>query len=251
MGSSYWTILLQAINFLVLIWLLQHFLYRPVLGVIESRRAISARAMAEAAHSKEVAEEARQSLDRERVALVAERDDVLEKAAVEAAREREALLEKARREAQALEAETREQMARERAAFHATVIAEAAQLAIEIAHRLVASAQLAAKIDPFLERAGATIAAMTDAERNRLLLPGESLILVSAVPLDERQRAAATAQLSRALGRALTLSFVDSVDLIAGIELRFPRAVLRHNWRDDLASALKDLTSDERLTANS
>lgn len=250
MGSSYWTIALQAINFLVLVWLLQRLLYRPVLAVIESRRAISARALAEAAHTKAIAEEARATLDRERVALVAEHDEVIEKAAAEAAHEREALIEKARREAQALEIETRQQLERERAEFNATVIAEAAQLAVEIAHRLLASAMPNRAIEPFVARAANAIAAMTESERHRLLLPGEAVTMVSATPLADDERAVATARLSTVLGRPLAPSFAVSPDLIAGIELRFPRAVLRHNWQDDLASALKDLTPHERSAAN-
>lgn len=250
MGASYWTIVLQATNFLVLVWLLQRFLYRPVLAVIERRRAISEHALAEAQHMKKAAEEVRRSLDQECVAIVAERDKFLEKAATEAAREREALLETARSEAQTLEAETRRQMENERAEFTATIIAEAAKLAIEIAGRLLASAKPTNPIEPFLDRAAAAIAGMPQSERDRLLLPGEALTLVSARALDENQRSTSVARLAAALGRPVAVSFAESSDLIAGIELRFPRAILRHNWRDDLASALKDLTLHERPATN-
>ncbi len=251
MGTSYWTIALQAVNFLVLVWLLQRFLYRPVLAVIERRRAISERALAEAARAKDAAENTRRSLDSERGHLVEERDTLLEKAGAEAAREREALLEKARSEAQALEEQTRQQMERERAEFNETVIAEAAKLAIEIARRLLSSAQPTNLVEPFVARAAATLAAMPEGERARMLLPDESLTLVSARLLDEDQRSNATMRISHALGRPVPISFGEEPALVAGIELRFPRAVLRHNWRDDLAAALKDLTTHERSAANS
>jgi len=163
----------------------------------------------------------------------------------EAARERDGLLEKARGEAQALEAQTRRQLEHERAEFDDTIIAEAAKLAIEIATRLLASAKPSNPIEPFLERAAAIIAAMPEDERDRLLLPGEPMTLVSAVYLDENQRSIAAARLGAAFGRRVSPSFVQSTDLIQGIELRFPRAILRHNWRDDLAAALKDMTLHE------
>lgn len=250
MGSSYWTIALQAINFLVLVWLLQRFLYRPVLAVIERRRAISEHALAEAAQAKAATEEVRHALEQERVTIVAERDRLLEKAATEAERERDGLLEKARNEAQALEVQTRRQLERERAEFNETIIAEAAKLAIEIASRLLATAKPSNPIEPFLERAADTIAAMPASERDRLLLPGEPLTLVSALYLDENQRAIAAARLGVAFGRPVLPSFMQSADLIQGIELRFPRAILRHNWRDDLATALKDITLHERPATN-
>lgn len=251
MAASYWTIALQAINFLVLVWLLQRFLYRPVLAVIESRRAVSERALAEAAHMAAAAKEARRSLDQERAAMISERDTLLEKAANEAAREREALLEKARGEAQTLETETRRQMERERADFHEAVIAEAAKLAIEIARRLLVSSQPSNPIDPFLERVTTTLAAMSVSERDRLLLSGQRMTLISATPLDEAQRSACATRISTALDRPVSISFAESPDLIAGLELRFPRAIVRHNWRDDLASALKDMTTHERPAAGS
>ena len=34
-----WTLALQTINVLVLVWLLAHFLFRPVAGIIAARRA--------------------------------------------------------------------------------------------------------------------------------------------------------------------------------------------------------------------
>ncbi len=250
MGSSYWTIALQAVNFLILVWLLQRFLYRPVLGVIESRRTIAEHALADAAHVKELAEQSRRSLDRERAQLVDERDALLQKATAEVAREREALLDAARGEAQALETQTRQKMERERAEFNGAVIAEAAKLAVEIARRLLATSQPVDSLDPFLERVVTALAAMSPAERGRLLFPGEGLTLVSAAPLDDIQRDACSRRLATALGRPVSIAFEDAADLIAGIELRFPRAILRHDWRDDLAAALKDLDSHERPATN-
>jgi F-type H+-transporting ATPase subunit b len=250
MASSYWTIALQAVNFLVLVWLLQRLLYRPVLAVIEKRRAMAERALAEAAKVKEMAEEARRSLERERAGFVEERDALMEKAAAEAARECAISLEGARSQAQILELQTRQQMERERALFNETVIAEAAKLAIEIARRLLAASQPTNPIAPFLARVTATLAAMPGTERDRLVLPGETLTLISALPLDEAQRQACTGRISTVLGSRVSISFDDSADLIAGIELRFPRLILRHNWRDDLAAALKDLASHEQSAAN-
>ena len=39
MHLDWWTIGLQTVNFAVLVWLLHRFLYKPVLGVIDARKA--------------------------------------------------------------------------------------------------------------------------------------------------------------------------------------------------------------------
>ncbi|WP_020406424.1 hypothetical protein [Hahella ganghwensis] len=59
MELDWTTVALEIINFIVLIWLLKHFLYRPVLGVVEKRQA-SVRQTLEQAESKQKDAEALQ-----------------------------------------------------------------------------------------------------------------------------------------------------------------------------------------------
>ena len=72
-----WTILLQAVNFLILVWLLRRFLYRPVLAVIAERQAATERARNEAEAARQAAEDARRALEDQRAALPAERDRLI------------------------------------------------------------------------------------------------------------------------------------------------------------------------------
>ena len=48
MEFDWTTFALEALNFLVLVWLLKRFFYRPVLAVIEARRAETAKTIADA-----------------------------------------------------------------------------------------------------------------------------------------------------------------------------------------------------------
>ena len=48
---------LEALNFVVLVWLLKHFFYRPVLAIIEARRAATAKTIADAQAVRRQAEE--------------------------------------------------------------------------------------------------------------------------------------------------------------------------------------------------
>ena len=58
MGLDWTTLALQLVNFAILVWLLQRFLYRPVLRVIDARRAALVGEQAEAAHEVEAARQA-------------------------------------------------------------------------------------------------------------------------------------------------------------------------------------------------
>lgn len=69
-----WTLGLQAANFLVLVWLLHRFLYRPVLGIIAARQAAADKLTADVQAEKTAAESLRQSLESQRTANTQERD---------------------------------------------------------------------------------------------------------------------------------------------------------------------------------
>ena len=77
MQISGWTLVLQAVNFLVLVWLLSRFLYRPVREVVEKRKRLSEQAFADAERQKKDAEVARQSFEEHRAALDKEREELL------------------------------------------------------------------------------------------------------------------------------------------------------------------------------
>ncbi|AOH87284.1 hypothetical protein AWL63_24355 (plasmid) [Sphingomonas panacis] len=55
MHIDWWTLALQAINVLILVWLLARFLYRPVMKVIADRQAAADALLSEAQSSKDAA----------------------------------------------------------------------------------------------------------------------------------------------------------------------------------------------------
>lgn len=63
MELNWTTVILEIVNFLVLVWILKHFLYRPVLQVIEQRRRRVEASLAEARQRQEQAEQLRSQYD--------------------------------------------------------------------------------------------------------------------------------------------------------------------------------------------
>jgi F-type H+-transporting ATPase subunit b len=60
MQIDWWTLVLQVINFLVLVWLSWRFLYQPVKEVIQKRKQLAEHAFAEAEKRRAEAESERQ-----------------------------------------------------------------------------------------------------------------------------------------------------------------------------------------------
>jgi len=96
MSIDWITVAAQIVNFLILIWLLKRFLYRPVLDGIDAREAEIAARMGEAAALRKTAE-AKEAEYRTQIAdLSASRAEMLETARHDAEKERDQLLADAR-----------------------------------------------------------------------------------------------------------------------------------------------------------
>lgn len=108
MSIDWITVGAQILNFLVLIWLLRRFLYRPVLDGIDAREAEIAARMGEAGAIRGRAEAKEAEYKAQIAALSASRSEMLEKAERDAKAARDALLAEAR---QHLEAEQSEREA--------------------------------------------------------------------------------------------------------------------------------------------
>lgn len=118
MSIDWITVAAQIGNFLVLVWLLKRFLYRPILEGIDAREAEISRQMGEAKRVQDMAETEKAEFAQRRAALESEQSGVLEAMRADA--------ENARRQ---LIAEAREQMSKKRMAAATERQAEARRFA--------------------------------------------------------------------------------------------------------------------------
>lgn len=241
-----WTILLQAVNFLILVWLLHRFLYRPVLVVIAERQAATERVRTEAEAARQAAEAARRSLEDQRATLPAERDRLIAAARAEAESERAALLDRARGEADHALEEARARLAEERAQALGALQRHAADLGTQLATRLLRDAPARALTRPLLEEACAAVESLTAAQRHALADGAESVPvpvrLAAAAPLLDEDTAHARDRLAAALDRPVALDLTEDPSLIAGVELHFAHSVVRRSWKQTLAEAKEEMT---------
>ena len=99
MHIDWWTLGLQAVNALVLIWLLAHFLYRPVVDAIAARQKAAGQLLTDAQTAKAAAEAERDKATAETAHLVEHRNESFKAAEADAAAEKAALLATAEAEA--------------------------------------------------------------------------------------------------------------------------------------------------------
>lgn len=96
MSIDWITVLAQLANFLLLVWLLRRFLYRPILDGIDAREAEIARRLAAAEEARQDARAAEQRYQQQHEQTLAERDTMLAQAMRATEAQREQLLSEAR-----------------------------------------------------------------------------------------------------------------------------------------------------------
>lgn len=245
MHIDWWTLGLQTVNLLVLLWLLGRYLFRPMAAMVAQRQAdadklldASKAAMASAEEAQKAAQAARASADAERAAAV----DAAHK---DGEAQRAALIEAARQEARHLQDEARAGIARMQDEADARVGRRATALAGDIAARLLEEAAARIADTVFLDGFARALADLPDTAREGIGSGQDKPVLVSARPLDGAQLAACRAAIATALGRELALDTAVDPALIAGLRFTSANVDVNASLRDDLARVLAGLEAHD------
>lgn len=252
MFIDWFTVAAQAVNFLVLAWLLKRFLYRPVLHAIEEREQIIARQLQDAASKQEAALKERSEFEQKNEKFDRRRNELLQQAAAEAEVEWHRLINEARADTDAL----RERMHVALQNEQETVAAESARRAqrevFELARkslRDLADADLEVQMTRVFVR---RLHELGDADRAALKgcleHAHQPLVVRSGFELNSEQRATVERAVQECLGASGPVEFETSSALISGVELVLNGHKLAWNVGDYLAAV--EASANEPLEAN-
>lgn len=131
------TLLIQAVNFLILIALLSRFLFKPLTGFLKDRAEGIEKALAEAKLAREAAAKAQEEYRAQILATQREAAALREQAQREVEAERQRLLKASRDEAQRLTEEAKTAIETETRRARATLREEVVSLSLAAAERLL------------------------------------------------------------------------------------------------------------------
>jgi F-type H+-transporting ATPase subunit b len=229
---------LEVINFLVLVWILQHFLYKPVLHTIRKRQAGIEKAMKEAEDGKVQAEELRKQYAGRLVGWEKEKESLRQKALAEVAGERKRRMEQMQADLDRAE-ERRKAVAGRRAQemqdkLKQEARADAARFAAGFLKRLAAPSLQEGLVQALLE----DLVKLPEEGRRQLAEAsernGDRIEVSSAFALDDALRQKLLAGLGKATGRELDSDFEVNEDLVAGLRISIGSLVLHANVSDEL-----------------
>ena len=238
MELDWGTFALEIVNFLVLIWILQHFLYKPVLQTIARRKAALEKTLADA-NTKQADAEALERKYRDRLSDWEREKEKLRTEAVQ-----EVNAERARRLAtvqQALDQEREKRRAvdeRQRAELQKQLADEAMAQGAEFAGRLlarVATPDLETRlVEMLLQDLGGLAADRLHALRAACRNGNDKLKVTSAFPLSESQRRAIVEGVRGTGNGPVAAEFNEDGDLLAGLRINIGPWVLHANLQDEL-----------------
>jgi F-type H+-transporting ATPase subunit b len=221
---DWFTVGAQALNFLILVWLLKRFLYKPVLDAIDGRerriqletgaaaaKLLEAQAQIDDFKSKNAA------FDRQRTGMIAE---VTEQNSTQ----REHFLAEAHQEADALRAQYASTMLNDRARLGREIARLAGIEVFGIARKALADladANLQERMsEAFVRRLQALSAEAKKSLAAAISSSSEPAQLSSGLELCARDRARIQNALNESLATEVAVRFVTAPDSICGIELR-------------------------------
>jgi F-type H+-transporting ATPase subunit b len=246
MTIDWWTLGIQTVNVVILVWLLGRFFWRPVASMIEQRRATAQRTLAEAEAKRSEATAAFAEIERTRAGFGREREVILTAAHDAAEQARIALLAEAAKDAAFLKAAAKAQIEKDKEAAAKVWAERASHLAVEIAERLAARLDGRAVRGAFLDWLLKEIRALPEPARRAMVANSVALEAVSAAPIEIADQERYRTQIGEAFGGRPQIAFIVDSVLIAGLELHGPHLVVSNSWRADLNQILADITHDNR-----
>ena len=237
---DWFTVGAQALNFIILVWLLKRFLYKPILNAVDAREKRIAAELADADAKKAEAQKARDEFQHKNQEFDQQRAALLSKATDEANAERQRLLEDARKAADALGAKRQEALRRDADNLNQAIRRRTQQEVFAIARKALmdlATTSLEERIgEVFTRRLRAINGKAKEGLAEVLKTASEPALVRTAFDLPAAQRAAIQNALNETFSAEVHVRFETAPDLVSGVELTTNGQKIAWSIADYLAS---------------
>jgi F-type H+-transporting ATPase subunit b len=242
---DWFTVGAQVFNFLVLVWLLKRFLYKPILHAIDEREKRIAAELADAAAQKAEAQKERKEFQHKNEEFDRQRSDLLSKAQDEVKSERSRLLDEARQAADALRVKRQDALQREQQGLNDEITRRTREEVFAIAGKTLtdlAGTSLEARMsDVFVRRLRELDGEAKERFAKALETADDPALVRSAFDLQAEQRAAIQQALNETFSADIQIRFETAPNVISGIELTVNGRKVAWSIADHLASLGKSV----------
>lgn len=246
MKIDWFTVIAQVLNFLVLVWLLKKFLYKPILKAIDDREKKIASQVKDANHLKAEAKKEQDDFTKKNADFDQQKKALMDKAVADVAAQRQKLLDDAKDAANKLSAKL-EEASKEKQKTEQTEIAQKTQKEVFAITRKalteIASESLEEQsVKTFIKRLNEA----KDEEKKQFIeafKSNENTILVkSAFDIPVTQQHDINKAVDAVLGTKTPLQFKTAPGIISGIELTTNGYKLAWSFSEYLNSLEKNIS---------
>ena len=246
---DWFTVGAQAINFIILVWLLKRFLYKPILDAVDAREKRVATELADADAKKAEAVKERDEFQHKNEEFDQQRAALLRNATEEAKAERQRLLDEARQAANALSAKRQETLRSDARNLSEAISRRTRQEVFAIARKALTDLATTSLEERLAEVFTRRLREMGDKAKaglaEALKSASDPAVVRSAFELPAEQRAAIQSALNETFSANIRVRFETAPDLVSGIELTANGQKVAWSIADYLASLEKGV--DELL----
>jgi F-type H+-transporting ATPase subunit b len=220
---DWFTVGAQALNFLILVWLMKRFLYKPILHAIDEREKRIAAELADADKKKAASQKESDEFKRKNEEFDQQRAALLSKATDEVKVERQKLFDEARKAADALSAQQSKMLRDDAHNLNQAISRRTQQEVFSIARKALldlAGTSLEERMtEVFTHRLGELTNEAKEGLGKALKSLSDPVLVRSAFELPSEQRATIQKTLNETFSAEIRIRFETSPDLISGIEL--------------------------------
>jgi F-type H+-transporting ATPase subunit b len=240
---DWFTVIAQAVNFLILVWLLKRFLYQPIINAIDARERHIAAQLADADAKKAEALIEREEFKRKNEEFDRGRAALQSRTTEEATAERRRLFDAARRDADVLSTKQQDKLRSEYQRLNEEIARRTRSEVFAIARKTLADLAGASLETQMVEVFVRRLRDLDTGEKKKTaLMPQTSPVLVrSAFELAPAQRSLIEDAVKETLATEIQVKFEIAPDLISGIELLVLGQKFAWSIADYLAALDKDI----------
>jgi F-type H+-transporting ATPase subunit b len=220
---DWFTVAAQILNFIILIWLMKRFLYKPILAAIDAREKKIAAQLADAEAKKAEARTERDEFQHKNEAFDEKRAALLSRATDEAKDEGQRLMEEARKAADAMSVKWQETLRNDARNLNQAIMLRTGQEVFAIARKTLTDLAGASLEERMSEVFCRHVRELDSDTKARLAGPittaAEPARVRSAFELPEEQRRTIQKALNETFSADIRVRFETDPELVSGIEL--------------------------------
>ncbi len=252
MSIDWITVIIQALNFLILVWILKKFLYQPILNAMDARQKKVFEKLHKAEERERAAEAEKYSLEEEKSRVKSEEAGIYHEARKEAAEKKSEMIKKAQQEMRDKRVQFESQLEKEKEALYNAVRGLVGKTLVETARDAfneLAAIDIEKKMFSIFLTKIKTLNSDSFASLLYAMKKGHKIIVTASKMPSDSEKAELEKVLEELIGKKPEMKYVENKDMACGVELLVDTILLRwgldkyiENFGRSLSDALNGMT---------